>query len=275
MEYREASGWLKEADALLICAGAGMGVDSGLPDFRGDEGFWRAYPQARRLGMNFVDLANPARFEENPSLAWAFYGHRLQLYRQTRPHRGFSILLKLAMEMDDYFVFTSNVDGQFQKAGFPDERIYECHGSIHYLQCTSCEREIWSAEGLEIDIDFEAFRALNPPLCPDCHAVARPNILMFSDWGYRSERSDMGRRAFEEFLGRISQRGRTLAIVEIGAGSAVPTVRMTSESIARSMNAKVLRINPREPHIDPSLGWGLPVGGLEGIESLVKMAEKL
>ena len=45
MEYREASGWLKESDALLICAGAGMGVDSALPDCRGDEGCWRTYPK--------------------------------------------------------------------------------------------------------------------------------------------------------------------------------------------------------------------------------------
>jgi NAD-dependent SIR2 family protein deacetylase len=50
MEYREASGWLKESDALLICAGAGMGVDSALPDFRGDEGFWRAYPKREGWG---------------------------------------------------------------------------------------------------------------------------------------------------------------------------------------------------------------------------------
>jgi NAD-dependent SIR2 family protein deacetylase len=41
---------VKEAEALLICAGAGMGVDSGLPDFRGPEGFWRAYPAARAAG---------------------------------------------------------------------------------------------------------------------------------------------------------------------------------------------------------------------------------
>ena len=74
------------ADALLITAGAGMGVDSGLPDFRGDEGFWRAYPPFKRLGLSFVDLANPRWFEDDPELAWGFYGHRLNLYRATTPH---------------------------------------------------------------------------------------------------------------------------------------------------------------------------------------------
>lgn len=50
---------VRSAEALLVCAGAGMGVDSGLPDFRGPEGFWRAYPAARRLGLRFEELADP------------------------------------------------------------------------------------------------------------------------------------------------------------------------------------------------------------------------
>ena len=50
---------LKQADGLLITAGAGMGVDSGLPDFRGDQGFWKAYPPLKHLGKNFVDMATP------------------------------------------------------------------------------------------------------------------------------------------------------------------------------------------------------------------------
>ena len=57
---------LKKADALLVTAGAGMGVDSGLPDFRGNEGFWKAYPPMARLGVSFVEMANPSWFERDP-----------------------------------------------------------------------------------------------------------------------------------------------------------------------------------------------------------------
>ena len=81
------------ADALLVTAGAGMGVDSGLPDFRGAKGFWRTYPAIAKLGLSFEEMANPVWFSENPHLAWAFYGHRLNLYRRTTPHPGFSQLL--------------------------------------------------------------------------------------------------------------------------------------------------------------------------------------
>src|SRR5271170_2371031 len=101
---------IAKADALLIAAGAGMGVDSGLPDFRGKEGFWRAYPPYQRLGLDFVSLANPRWFAEDATLAWGFYGHRMGLYRQTAPHEGFSILARWASRIKHgAFVFTSNV----------------------------------------------------------------------------------------------------------------------------------------------------------------------
>ena len=90
---QQAAAAIQAADALLVTAGAGMGVDSGLPDFRGKQGFWQAYPAIAALGRSFEQMANPAGFEENPQLAWAFYGHRLNLYRQTAPHQGFRQLL--------------------------------------------------------------------------------------------------------------------------------------------------------------------------------------
>lgn len=65
------------ADALFITAGAGMGVDSGLPDFRGRQGFWRAYPAVARARIDFEEVASPASFRRDPVLAWGFYGHRL------------------------------------------------------------------------------------------------------------------------------------------------------------------------------------------------------
>jgi NAD-dependent SIR2 family protein deacetylase len=128
-ELERAARLVRGAGALLICAGAGMGVDSGLPDFRGPEGFWRAYPPYRRLGLGFTDLADPVHFIDDPQLAWGFYSHRLALYRCVTPHVGFAVLRRWA-ERWPTRIFTSNVDGQFQRAGFPEAAVTECHGSI-------------------------------------------------------------------------------------------------------------------------------------------------
>jgi NAD-dependent SIR2 family protein deacetylase len=239
-EIRKAAKAIKEAKYLLITAGAGMGVDSGLPDFRGNEGFWKAYPIAKKLGLNFQALANPRWFDINPKLAWAFYGHRLNMYRNTEPHEGFKILLNMP---HNKFVFTSNVDGHFQKAGFSEMKVVEIHGSIHYLQCSEpCSDSIW--ENTEtIEIDEEKFEALNFPLCKYCKKIARPNILMFSDLRFVEKRVDLQLARFEYWLSQIDDK---LVIIEIGAGKAVPTVRRMSERIRRGFDSTLIRINPLE-----------------------------
>ncbi|WP_457564157.1 SIR2 family NAD-dependent protein deacylase [Caminibacter sp.] len=240
---QEAARAIKEADFLLITAGAGMGVDSGLPDFRGDEGFWKAYPIAKKLGLNFQALANPRWFDINPKLAWAFYGHRLKLYRETTPHNGFKILLNMP---HNKFVFTSNVDGQFQKAGFDEGKIVEIHGSIHYLQCSEpCSRDIWENRE-EIEIDMEKFEAKNFPKCRNCGKIARPNILMFGDFYFVEDRVNRQMQNFHRWLKDFEKSGKKMVIIEIGAGKAVPTVRIMSEDIRRIYGAKLIRINPRE-----------------------------
>src|SRR4051812_37941164 len=161
----QAARAVASAEAILIGAGAGMGVDSGLPDFRGGAGFWKAYPPYARLGLDFVSLANPRWFREDPRLAWGFYGHRLGLYREAGPQGGFAILHKGMGAMPrGGFVYTSNVDGHFQKAGFSDDQIYEVHGSIHAMQCVAeCGVGIFSAGPYSVTIDQATMRAV-PPL---------------------------------------------------------------------------------------------------------------
>jgi len=261
---------LKESDALMICAGAGMGVDSGLPDFRGDEGFWKAYPPMAKLGISFIEMANPRWFRADPELAWGFYGHRLNLYRNTRPHSGFDRLLDVAEEMPGgYFVFTSNVDGQFQKADFDAERIEECHGSINHLQCAEgCCDAIWSADITDVAVDSESFRAAPPlPRCSHCGGLARPNILMFGDRGWLSHRTDSQGRRLSIWLNSLLAGRMKLAIVETGAGRAVPTVRFHSEQAAGNYQGRLIRINPRDSEV-PSGHISIPLGGREGLEAL-------
>ena len=271
----EARNWIEKSDAILITAGAGMGVDSGLPDFRGNEGFWRAYPPLKKLNIRFEEMANPIWFEENPKLAWAFYGHRLNLYRKTIPHDGFKMLLELVKKKNNnYFIFTSNVDGQFQKAGFDEEKIYEIHGSIHHLQCTqNYTDEIWSTDGVEVEVDMEKFEAKNIPTCPKCGAVARPNILMFDDGDWNWNRAQTQKKKYIQFLEKNEKS--KIAIIEIGAGTAIPTVRHTGETITNAFDAKLIRINPREYKINKNIGFSIPFGGLEGLPTVTRNLSKI
>ena len=267
-EVAEARTRCRDAEAVLITAGAGMGVDSGLPDFRGREGFWKAYPPYRHLGFGFVEMASPSRFLEAPELGWGFYGHRLQLYQITEPHPGFELLRRYAVSRPKgYFAFTSNVDGHFQVAGFSEDRVMECHGSIRHLQCFhSCTDAIWEVDDLEVQIDSETMRARGPlPECPACRGPARPNVLMFGDWGWNGRRTAAQERRLQAWLGGLG--GCPLAILEFGAGMGVPTVRLFSESGAQRPCTTLIRVNPRETEV-PAGGIRLPFGARDAIERL-------
>jgi NAD-dependent SIR2 family protein deacetylase len=252
VRVQQAVAWLRDADGLLVTAGAGMGVDSGLPDFRGNAGLWRAYPALAEAKRDFQSIANPRAFEDEPELAWGFYGHRLQLYRETEPHPGFAILKRWGERAErGAFVFTSNVDGHFQRAAFAEGRTEEHHGSIHYLQCTEpCSSRIDSAADFVPQVDERACRHTGPlPRCKHCGAVSRPNILMFWDSAWLSSRADAQAARRARWLASVKR----LVVLEVGAGTALPTVRRFSER----HGPRVIRINAREPLIDPAIGIGL------------------
>ena len=239
---------IRSAEGLVITAGAGMGVDSGLPDFRSPEGFWRAYPPFSKLGLSFEELANPQWFERDPALAWGFYGHRFELYRQTPPHEGFAILRRwAAAKPDGYAVFTSNVDGHFQKAGFAEERMVECHGSLQHFQCVKpCCAAPWPAPAdIRFEIDPAIMRATGAlPCCVRCGGLARPNVLMFGDDAWSPGRTLAQQVRFRAWLRSLARD--KFAVMELGAGTAVPTVRHTSEQLAAAGRVPLIRINPQD-----------------------------
>ncbi|MBT3635858.1 MAG: NAD-dependent deacetylase [Opitutae bacterium] len=257
------------AKALLIGAGAGMGADSGMPDFRGTSGFWKAYPPLAKLGIQFEEMANPRWFREDPQLAWGFYGHRLNLYRKTDPHFGFSLLLKWINEQNlSPFVFTSNVDGHFQQSGFPQHAVNECHGSLMHLQCVDqCGQAIWPVPpDLRVEIDEGTLHAIDPlPACPGCGGLARPNILMFSDWEWDPARTNEQGTRLNEWLEENGDSN--LCIIELGAGPSIPTVRKTCEEAWKSSGGTFLRINPRDPQV-PEGAFSLARGAEDALRAI-------
>ena len=258
---------IAQADALIVAAGAGMGVDSGLPDFRGKEGFWKAYPVLGRERVDFYSIACPDAFYTDPRRAWGFYGHRLQLYRATQPHAGFNILKRWGQaRARGLGVFTSNVDGQFQKAGFTPDSVHECHGSIAHLQCMApCCNAIWPADGFEPEVDAAQCLLLNaPPVCPHCGSLARPNILMFHDSGWLEERTEEQAVRQEKWLASV----RRPVVVELGAGTAIPSVRHFSQRILREFGGRLVRINPREWEVPTRLDVGIAAGATHALSEI-------
>jgi NAD-dependent SIR2 family protein deacetylase len=264
---------IMNADAIIFTSGAGLGVDSGLPDFRGPEGFWKAYPPLKDLGLSFSGMSNPKWFKDDPPFAWGFWSHRYNLYSKSPPHAGYDIMKKWGEELvnNNYFVFTSNVDGHFLKKGFPQDKVVECHGTVHLMQCSKNCNNIWPATDFVIPEYDKMFRAIGElPKCPNCTSVIRPNVLMFYDGGYITAVNFLQRRNYKSFFKNLKEDCK-LVVIEIGAGNFVPTVRYESEHTSSQLNGTLIRINPGDYEVPESYGdkaIPLPLGGLAALQRI-------
>eukprot|EP01130_Rhizamoeba_saxonica_P016762 TRINITY_DN7812_c0_g1_i1.p1 TRINITY_DN7812_c0_g1~~TRINITY_DN7812_c0_g1_i1.p1 ORF type:complete len:427 (+),score=85.17 TRINITY_DN7812_c0_g1_i1:95-1282(+) len=282
-QIEKASEIIAKSNAILIVAGAGIGVDSGLPDYRGPSGFWRAYPNLKKTGLSLEEMSHPDWFEENPCAAWGFYAHRCNLYHSADPHQGFFILKEWATKTPS-FIFTSNIDSQFQKAGFAEDVIYEAHGSLGYLQCTDEDCKIvWKQDvNLDINEDLVVVDKNMLPKCPQCGNLARPNVSMFGDNNFTWQHS-RAKGQKEKFLtwisnicGPLSEEPTSdkpvLTIVEIGCGTTIHSLRTEVELLCTRSDIDLIRINPGDFQVTSKSHVSIGMGSLA---SLVSINEKL
>eukprot|EP00993_Chasmostoma_nieuportense_P002478 NODE_3270_length_999_cov_53.560780_g3124_i0.p1 GENE.NODE_3270_length_999_cov_53.560780_g3124_i0~~NODE_3270_length_999_cov_53.560780_g3124_i0.p1 ORF type:complete len:309 (+),score=42.22 NODE_3270_length_999_cov_53.560780_g3124_i0:30-956(+) len=256
-----------KAQALLIVTGAGMGVDSGVPDFRGSQSFWKNldHPEIKC----YEDMSDVSWFHKDPLLAWGLNSHQMTAYRQAALHQGFPVLLELTRFLPNYFCWTTNIDGMLQRAGL--EHVRENHGSIHRLQCLrgyQCKNsenrgDAWEATlDLPYDAQYRASAAL--PSCRVCGGLARPNVWFCKDSGYIpwSESCRMGDK-YAEWRGRLTS---DLVVIEMGAGLTIPSARVEAEDMAES-HGTLIRINPTDCRI-PRGAIGIKAGAEEGLLAL-------
>jgi NAD-dependent SIR2 family protein deacetylase/thioredoxin-like negative regulator of GroEL len=264
-----AAATIRGAGALLIAAGAGMNVDYGWVDYRDRESLWASYPAYRERDLSFTDLAHPSRFADDPGLAWGFYGHRLEASRRRAPHAGFEILSRWkSLCPGGGFVVTSCVDGEFQRAGFDSLKIAECCGTLEWLQCTkSCGAPTFSAEATRVAVDPATLRASAPwPSCPECGAVARPNILLFGDWDWDMARITEQDERLQQWLASRAVSGN-LVVVECGETPRLPALRAYVRRLVSGLDAPIVRISSKDATVEPG-GVGVPLPATEGLERI-------
>jgi NAD-dependent SIR2 family protein deacetylase len=231
---------IHSADAIAIFAGAGMSVDSGLSPFRGRGGIWTKSMTLDGKSYNYLDLMSHQAFMETPLDAWHFILSLKETYKQTVPHDGYYRLPEL-LQNKEYFIVTSNIDNHFIKAGFDENRIFECHGSIQFMQCMDIlEREVW----LTPDISASDLNDSTLPKCPNCNGLCRPNILMFGDWFWIPIRSVHQQLRYIKWCKGIVSTQKKIIAIEIGAGKTIQTIRKASENFAKTY--PLFRVNPHD-----------------------------
>ena len=298
----KAAKWIKDAQVLYILAGAGMGVSSGLGTFRGaNAGIW---PPLQEKGIEFPMMSCPDCFRDDhqyggPTFAWSFWKWRTDAYTSVPLHAGYGILEKWARSKEDpepqgeggfpkSFVFTSNIDGHFLRLAYFADRVVECHGTVTLQQCqrgSSCSHrdELWPTDlelvrALQVDPTSHCVTSPLPKCAGDCGMPSRPAVMMFGDWQVNTQVIDAQEERLSDWTRqlRAAKPAPRCCVIEIGAGTAIPTVRHTAQTFAKHFNAPLIRINPEAPDIPASLnGVGIPLGGLEALERIDQVFQTL
>ncbi len=173
---------------IVALTGAGISAESGIPTFRGEQGYWTVGSRNYRP----EELATLDMFQRAPDLVWPWYLYRLGVCRQASPNAGHIALAELQRQMGERFILvTQNVDGLHVRAGSDPKRTWEIHGNISRFRCASaCHTGMWPApDDLREFARGDAIEPGDRPLltCPQCGGLARPHVLWFDEY-YDEER---------------------------------------------------------------------------------------
>jgi NAD-dependent deacetylase len=155
---------------VLVLTGAGVSAESGIPTFRGKDGYWRNLDPAK--------LATPEAFARDPQLVWDWYRERRERIRNARPNAAHEAVARLAQGTDEFLLVTQNVDDLHARAGIPAEKMVRIHGDIFITRCSRCEFERH---------EYEPEQEHGLPKCPECHALVRPGVVWFGEQLSRNE----------------------------------------------------------------------------------------
>ena len=149
---------------VLVITGAGVSAESGIPTFRGKDGYWR--------NLNPTKLATPEAFGHDPNLVWDWYRERRQRIRTAQPNPAHQAIAKLAKQAGEFLLVTQNVDDLHRRAGLPSEKMVQIHGDIFITRCSRCD---FRRQEHEHDDDGSL------PKCPECSARMRPGVVWFGE----------------------------------------------------------------------------------------------
>ncbi|MEU4180651.1 Sir2 family NAD-dependent protein deacetylase [Streptomyces sp. NPDC026589] len=155
---------------VAILSGAGISTDSGIPDYRGPNGVWRTDPEAEKLVTYDFYMSDPAIRRRS----WLM--RRDAALRKPEPNAAHRAVAELERSGVPVRVITQNIDGLHQRAGLPDRKVLELHGTAHRVACTRCHVRSSMAVALE---RVEAGEA--DPACTACGGVLKPATVMFGE----------------------------------------------------------------------------------------------
>ncbi len=228
---------------VLVLTGAGVSAESGIPTFRGKDGYWR--------NLDSTKLATPEAFARDPQLVWDWYRERRERIRNAQPNAAHEAIARLAHQTEEFLLVTQNVDDLHARAGVAAEKMVQIHGDIFVTRCTRCEFSyvgrggsseppgacvVQPTNGRLRSIAATSERDLNVATCPGCHALLRPGVVWF---GEQLSRNELER--VEDFLD-----GGACDVVIVAGTTATFSYIIDWALRASRDDAELIEVNPEE-----------------------------
>jgi NAD-dependent SIR2 family protein deacetylase len=241
---------IQTAEKLVIGAGAGLSSAAGI-EYNGKRFTENFKPFIDKYGMKdlYTSSFYPFRTQEEK---WAYWAKHISLNLFETPVKDLYIRLIELVSSKDYFIITTNVEGQFRKAGVEESRFFEVQGNYGYLQCEKgCHDKLYYNEQIVRQMISETYDCRIPlllvPKCPLCGGNMDTNLrkdnyfVQGSNW-YKSENN------YREFISGTS--GKPTIFLELGVGYNTPgIIRFPFEAmVSNNQNALLLRLN--KDHMD-------------------------
>ena len=209
---KKAATDIADSRKTIALTGAGISVESGIPDFRSAGGLWDKYDPE--------EYAHISAFRSNPAKVWNMIKDMMELVLGAEPNPAHIALAELERMGLLNSVITQNVDGLHQRGG--SREVIEFHGSNQWLVCLGCGYRQESAS-----LSFEDI----PPRCPQCSSILKPDVVFFGE----PIPPEAQNRSFEE--------ARTCDLVLVVGTSAVVYPAAGIPPLAKQSGAKVVEIN--------------------------------
>lgn len=155
--------WIDSSNNIVFFGGAGVSTESGIPDFRSEDGLYRQqyqYPPERIISHSF--------YRENPDEFFRFYKNKM-IVKEAMPNAAHLALARLEQQGKLKAIITQNIDGLHQAAG--SKEVLELHGSVHRNYCTRCGKFY----GLETILEAEGV-----PKC-SCGGIIKPDVVLYEE----------------------------------------------------------------------------------------------
>ncbi len=162
-KIRELKELIDGSDNIVFFGGAGVSTESGVPDFRSEDGLYHQhykYPPEQMLSHSF--------YVRMPEEFFRFYKDKL-LVKGIKPNKAHLKLAEWEKQGKLKAVITQNIDGLHQAAG--SKEVLELHGSVHRNYCEKC--------GKFYDFDFMA-ECEGVPYC-DCGGRIKPDVVLYEE----------------------------------------------------------------------------------------------